>query len=195
MARRIQNPHHHVRQHVAGSANWRVESPTVTATPILRGQFEPSELPERALIVLVGTSGSGKSTLARRLFTDTQILSSDRMRGWISDDEGDQSVSAQAFEVLHLLVRKRLEVGRITVVDATNVLRSSRAELLAMARVAGRPAVAVVLDVGVEECVRRDAGRADRQVGRAVIEAQRASVDASLADIALEGFDEVRIIG
>ncbi len=195
MARPRENPHHHARQHVAGSAIRRVESPVVTGPTILHGSFQPSELPDHALVVLIGTSGSGKSTLARRLFAETQILSSDRLRGWISDDENEQSVSGQAFEVLHLLVRKRLEIGRITVVDATNVLRSSRAELLGMARAAGRPAVAVVLDVGVEECVARDADRTDRRVGRAVIEAQRASLDASIADIALEGFDEVRIIG
>ena len=116
------------------------------------------------------------------------------MRGWISDDENDQSVSSQAFEVLHLLVRKRLEIGRITVVDATNVLRSSRAELLEVARAAARPAVAVLLDVSVEECVARDARRTDRHVGRAVIEAQRRALDESLPGIACEGFYVIRVI-
>jgi predicted kinase len=147
------------------------------------------------LILLIGTSGSGKSTLARRLFLDTQILSSDRIRAWISDDEKDQSVSAQAFAVLHLLVQMRLEIGRTTVVDATSVARSSRAELLAEARAAGRPAVVVVLDVSVEECVRRDAARTDRSVGRDVIVQQRRLLDASMPEIANEGFDEIRIIG
>jgi len=194
VARRIQNPHHHVRQHVAGSAIRRVESPTVAGTPIQRGSFESASLPAGALIVLVGTSGSGKSTLARRLFVDTQIVSSDRIRAWISDDESEQSVSARAFEVLHLLVRSRLELGRMTVVDATSVSRASRAQLLDVARATGRPAIAVVLDVSVEECVARDAVRTDRHVGRAVIELQRRSLDASLPEIVNEGFDEIRIV-
>ncbi|MBK6425833.1 MAG: AAA family ATPase [Blastocatellia bacterium] len=166
----------------------------MTPTPISRGPFAVSDLPAHALVLLVGTSGSGKSTLARHVFAETQVLSSDRLRGWISDDESDQSVSSQAFEVLGLLVRHRLAIGRTTVVDATNVSRSSRAEFLGVARAAGRPAVAVVLDVSVEECVARDAARADRRVGRAIIESQRRTLDASISDIALEGFDEIRVM-
>lgn len=166
----------------------------MAGTPIQRGSFESASLPAGALIVLVGTSGSGKSTLARRLFVDTQIVSSDRIRAWISDDESEQSVSARAFEVLHLLVRSRLELGRMTVVDATSVSRASRAQLLDVARATGRPAIAVVLDVSVEECVARDAVRTDRHVGRAVIELQRRSLDASLPEIVNEGFDEIRIV-
>lgn len=143
---------------------------------------------------MVGTSGSGKSTVARQMFGETQIVSSDRIRGWISDDESNQDVSAQAFDLLHRLVRMRLATGRTTVVDATNVLRSSRTELLALARAEGRPAVAVVLDIDVEECVRRDAARTDRQVGRTVIVEQRRLLDASLPDLANQGFDEIRFL-
>ena len=192
MARLVRNPHHHVRQHVAGRLVRRIESPSVTGTPIHHGPFKASDLPDHSLIVLIGTSGSGKSTFARRLFPDIQVLSSDRIRAWISDDEGDQTVSDQAFEVLHLLVRMRLGIGRTTVVDATNVARSSRAELLSLARAAGRPAVAVVLEVDLEECVRRDAARTDRSVGREVIVQQRRLLDASMHEIANEGFDEIR---
>lgn len=39
----------------------------------------------------------------------------------VSDDENDQSVTNQAFEVLHFIVAQRLALGRLTVVDATNV--------------------------------------------------------------------------
>ena len=194
MARHARNPHRHAHQHVAVDGMPRVASRSVSPTPISRGPFAVSDLPAHALVLLVGTSGSGKSTLARRVFAETQVLSSDRLRGWISDDESDQSVSSQAFEVLGLLVLHRLTIGRTTVVDATNVSRSSRAELLGVARAAGRPAVAVVLDVSVEECVARDAARADRRVGRAIIESQRRTLDASLCDIALEGFDEIRVM-
>jgi len=45
------------------------------------------EIPELALVALIGASGSGKSTLARRHFLPTEVLSSDFFRGLVSDDE------------------------------------------------------------------------------------------------------------
>lgn len=166
----------------------------MTATRILRGQFEVDELPEKSLVLLIGTSGSGKSTLVRRLFKTTQIVSSDRIRGWISDNEGDQTVTAQAFEILHQLVRLRLELGRTTVVDATNVSHASRVGLLRLARTAGRPAVALVCDVDADTSIARDARRRGRRVGRDVIEVQRQQFESSRAGLAAEGFVEIRIL-
>jgi len=43
------------------------------------------QLPEKALIVLIGASGAGKSTLARTWPT-SQVLSLDALRGWVRDD-------------------------------------------------------------------------------------------------------------
>lgn len=43
------------------------------------------QLPEKALIVLIGASGAGKSTLART-WSASQVLSLDALRGWVSDD-------------------------------------------------------------------------------------------------------------
>jgi predicted kinase len=43
------------------------------------------ELPENALIVLIGASGAGKSTLART-WPASQVLSLDSLRGTVSDD-------------------------------------------------------------------------------------------------------------
>src|ERR1044071_1273532 len=49
------------------------------------------EIPELALVALIGASGSGKSTLARRHFLPTEVLSSDFFRGLVSDDENDEA--------------------------------------------------------------------------------------------------------
>ena len=74
-----------------------------------------------SLVVLIGPSGSGKSTFARKHFLPTEILSSDACRGMVSDDENNQAVTNDAFEVLHFIAAKRLALGRLTVIDATNV--------------------------------------------------------------------------
>ncbi|HPE73966.1 MAG TPA: AAA family ATPase, partial [Candidatus Competibacter sp.] len=77
------------------------------------------ELPDLSLIALIGTSGSGKSTFARAHFKPTEVLSSDTCRALVSDDENDQSVTGDAFDVLHYIAAKRLAAGRLTVIDAT----------------------------------------------------------------------------
>jgi protein phosphatase len=78
-------------------------------------------VPKLSLVVLIGPSGAGKTTFARKHFRPTEILSSDALRGMIGDDENDQTTTKDAFEALHFLASKRLALGRLTVIDATNV--------------------------------------------------------------------------
>jgi protein phosphatase len=151
-------------------------------------------LPADALVVLVGASGAGKTTFATRCFRPTEILSSDAFRAIVADDEADQGATQAAFELLHLAARRRLERGRFTVVDATNVSHRARATLVAVARSAGRPAVAIVLDLSTEVCRKRNAARPDRSVGDAVLDRQLAELRRSLAvphGFTAEGFDAV----
>ena len=91
-------------------------------------------IPNLSFVVLIGPSGSGKSTFARKHFLPTEILSSDACRGMVGDDENDQSVTNEAFEVLHFIARKRLALGQLTVVDATNVQPEARKPLVELAR-------------------------------------------------------------
>src|SRR6516225_12496518 len=110
-------------------------------------------LPELCLVALVGPSGSGKSTFARRHFRPTEVLSSDFFRGLVSDDEMDQSASADAFEALHFVAGKRLAAGRLTVIDATNVHRDARRPVVALARQHHVFAVAVVFNLPEGACL------------------------------------------
>lgn len=116
------------------------------------------------------------------------------MRALVADDEADQSVSAAAFDLLYRLAGARLAAGRIVVVDATSVTREARDALLAVARAAEAPAVAVVLDVPFETCVRNDARRPERRVGEAVVAAQRGELARARETLAEEGWDRVYVL-
>jgi protein phosphatase len=150
-------------------------------------------LPRQALIVLAGASGSGKSTFAARHFTPTQVVSSDRMRALISDDESDQSVSGPAFEMLHDLVGKRLAAGRLTVVDTTAARAQARRELLRIGQRYNVPVILIVFRASRELCLQRDALRA-RQVGSAVIDRQITLLEESLRRVNSEGFHRVYML-
>ena len=134
------------------------------------------EVPEVGLVVLVGASGSGKSTFARRHFKPTEVVSSDHCRALVGDDETDQSVTAPAFALLHEIVDKRLEVGRLTVVDATNVKREDRKPLLELARKWDVLATAIVFDLPIDVCFERNQQRSDRTTPEHAIRRQHKAV-------------------
>ena len=151
-------------------------------------------VPELSLVVLIGVSGSGKSTFARERFKPTEVISSDFCRGLVADDENDQSASADAFELLHFIVGKRLAAGRLTVVDATNVQPEARRALVALAREHDVLPAAIVLDVPESVCRARNASRPDRDFGDHVIRRQHADLRRSLRGLQKEGFRTVHVL-
>ncbi len=151
-------------------------------------------LPELSLVVLIGASGAGKSSFARRHFKPTEVLSSDFCRGLVSDDENSQSATKDAFEVLHFVAAKRLAAGLLTVVDATNVQRESRAPLVALAREYHCLPVAIVLDLPERLCYERNANRPDRTFGPHVIRAHTQQLRRSLHNLKREGFRHVFVL-
>jgi len=151
-------------------------------------------IPDLSLIVLIGTSGSGKSTFARRHFKPTEVLSSDYFRGLVSDDENDQTVSSPAFEVLHFVAAKRLQLGRLVVVDATNVQDSARRPLVELARRHHVIPVAIVIDVPERLAHERNSTRSDRDFGPHVIRQQHSQLRRSLRSLQREGFRHVHIL-
>ena len=148
-----------------------------------------------SLIVLCGPAAAGKSTFAARYFRPTQIVSSDRCRALVCDDETDQRFQPQAFTLLHTLIEQRLSINRLCVVDSTALTDTARSSLLGLARRYRVPSVAVVFDVPVEVCLARDRARGDapssgRSVGPAVIERQYRLFEEAKAAIRREGFDQ-----
>ena len=149
------------------------------------------KIPELCVVALVGVTGSGKSTFAANHFLPTEVLSSDFFRGLVSDDENDQAATNAAFDVLHYVAGKRLEAGRLCVVDATNVQPRARKELIDLAKSHHTLAVAIVLDVSEATCIARNASRPDRQFGPHVLRNQRSQLRRSMRGLRREGFSRV----
>lgn len=151
-----------------------------------------------SLVVLVGAAGSGKSTFAARHFAPEEILSSDAYRALIAGDEADQRATRAAFAALHRQLRSRLTAGRLTVVDATNVERTARRPMLAIAGAAGLPATALVLDLPPALVLARNATRAGRVVDDAIVRRHlghlRRSLDGPGPGLRDEGFSNVVIL-
>jgi protein phosphatase len=151
----------------------------------------PFKIPEFSLVLLVGVSGSGKSSFAKKHFKSTEIISSDHCRALVSDDENNQSVTREAFEILHFIAAKRLSFGKLTVIDATNVKPEARQSLLALARKYHALPVAIVFNLPESVCQYRNKRRSDRYLGQDVIHKQYRDFKASLPVLKLEGFKHI----
>ncbi|MCY3560133.1 MAG: polynucleotide kinase-phosphatase [bacterium] len=161
----------------------------------MRRQLARIDVPEVGLVVLCGASGSGKSTFARRHFASTEVVSSDQCRALVSDDETDQSSTAAAFELLHYIVGKRLELGRLTVVDATNVRAEDRKGLLELARRWDVLATAIVFDLSVAACLAHNEQRRDRRTPAHAIQRQHDTLRRSTKRLRRERFARVYTLG
>jgi protein phosphatase len=152
-------------------------------------------IPELSLVLLIGPSGSGKSTFARTHFKPTEVLSSDFCRGLVADNENDQTVTGEAFEILHFIARKRLALGRLTVIDATNVQPESRKSLVELAREFHVLPVALVFNFAEKVCQERNRNRPGRDFGPHVIRNQSQQLRRSLRGLEREGFRHVHVFG
>lgn len=111
----------------------------------------------------------------------------------VGDDENDQNVTNEAFEVLHFIARKRLTLGHLTVVDATNVQPEARKPLIQLAREHHCLPVALVFNLPDKICEDRNRGREDRSFGPHVIRQQKSQLRRSIRGLKREGFSHVFI--
>jgi protein phosphatase len=148
-------------------------------------------LRDPTLVVLVGAAGSGKSTFAARWFDPSEVLSSDAFREILTGDAGDQRATKTAFSIIHRELTKRLAARRTVVVDATNIEASARRQLLARARFAGVPAVAIVFALPRDVVLARNAARPGRVVDATIVERHIERLESALPALAGEGFDAV----
>ncbi len=143
------------------------------------------------MILLIGPSGAGKSTFAARHFKPSEIVSSDRCRALICDDENDQSVNYAAFGLLRHITRARLSLRRLTVIDATNLETRARRGLLRIAGVYQIPVVAIAFNVPLEKCLAQNLARSGRVVKEEVISYHAAQFEWAISRLDREGYARV----
>lgn len=149
------------------------------------------KVPELSLVVLIGASGSGKSTFAYKYFKPTEIVSSDRCRGLVSDDENSQAASSDAFALARYITSLRLKNGLLTVIDATNVQEEARKDWVKLAREYHCLPVAIVLNMSEKVCSERNLSRADRDFGKHVIPQQISQLRRNIRKLKFEGFRHI----
>lgn len=152
------------------------------------------EIPEFALVAMIGATSSGKTTFAHKHFKETEVLSSDFFRAMISDDENDQTVSKDAFELLYNAADKRLEHMKTTVIDATNLQKSARQQVLDLARRQNVHSAAIVLDLPEQELMQRNKARAARSYPDRVVRSHYTSLQRSIRHLKKEGFRFVYVL-
>lgn len=173
---------------------WRANG--LTVLQCAPGDFDdekPAKAKPGQLILLVGPSGAGKSHYAETTFGSWPVVSSDSLRAQFCGDFRDQSRNAEVFHALHEIVRLRVRLGLLCVVDATNIRNADRKAVTACA-----PENAAieyhVIDRPLDE-KRRDAGwRAEVRVkgDRPLIDAHHDTFRQNLKDI-LAGDNDPRV--
>ena len=153
------------------------------------------EIPQLSLVALVGASASGKSTFAHRYFKPTEVLSSDFFRGMVCDDEADQSVTDSAFELLFKAAEIRLALGKLTVIDATNIQKNSRKSILELAKRQNVHSAAIVLDTSLKTLLERNAQRGENAVPEGVIRRHFEQLKGTVRSLKKEGFRYVFVVG
>jgi F420-dependent oxidoreductase-like protein len=137
-------------------------------------------------VILVGATASGKSAWADAWFQPDQVVSSDRLRAVVGTGERDQRASRDAFEVLELIVAKRLRRGLTTVIDSTGLDGRRREAWRRLASAHGVPVHAVVFETA--EAIVHERNRARGQpVPRKVVVAQLEAVGGVAEQLHAEG--------
>lgn len=150
------------------------------------------QVPDPALVLLVGAACSGKSTWAAAHFRDAEVVSSDALRAVVGSGTADLDASSDAFRLLDLIVEGRARRGLTVVIDTLGLDLARRTAWAELARRFGLASVAVVLDTPAAVCRDRNASR-DRPVPAGVLATQLRRMREVVAELEGEGWD-VRVV-
>ncbi|GCE47660.1 protein phosphatase [Thermosporothrix hazakensis] len=173
----------------------RADSPQEKRVPLF------ITIPERSLVVLCGPAGAGKSTFAHSLiqrykhrkFAPTMIVSSDYCRALVSDDETNQFVSKDAFDIFHYIIRKRMYQNRFTIADSTALSTEARYNLLDLAAKYHYHTCLLIFDVPLDVCLEHEEQR-HRRVGSEVISYHQEQLRKAIEDSQREPWKQVHVL-
>ena len=126
-------------------------------------------------VIFVGAQGSGKTTFYRQRFFETHVR-----------------ISLDMLRTRHreaLLFSACLQAGQSLVIDNTNPLVRDRERYTAPARAAGFRVVAYFFETALQECLRRNEQRSDKQrIPRVAVAATFKKLERPILE---EGFDQI----
>lgn len=162
----------------------------------------PLLLPHRTLIVLCGPAGCGKSTFAQRLIrthneqglTSTMIVSSDYCRALVCDDESNQNVNRETFDLFHYIIHKRMFLNRLTISDSTALQPDARRKQWELAQRHQYYTCVLLFNISTETCLLRNRERSHRQVEERVIQYHAQMLQQALQTLPQEGWNQVHIL-
>lgn len=163
--------------------------------------FHQIQVPQRSLLVLCGIAGCGKSTFAQTLVEThreqglqaTSIVSSDYCRALVCDDETNQQVSRDSFDLFYYIIHKRMFQNRFTIADSTALQAEARRRMLAVAQRHHYATCLLIFNIAPTICIQRDALRV-RSVGEQVIAYQNGLLQQALLAIPTEGWSKVYVL-
>ena len=145
----------------------------------------------------VGVPGSGKSSWVKNVAStnkDIVLICPDNIRGELSGNEADQSVSNKAFQLARDRMEEALKNGKSVIIDATSVYKRARQQWLDIAKKYNAKTIAVVFEVTEQTAVERNAKRAaegGRNVPTHIIQSMISKYQVPQKS---EGFDEIKFI-
>ena len=144
------------------------------------------------MIVLVGPSGSGKSTWGEANVPADWIVSSDQLRAMVGTGQHDMRASTDAFEVLDMIVERRMRRRLTTIIDTLGMDADRRAKWITDAKRHNLPCFAIGFEVTLTEARARLRTRG-RTVPAPVLKQQVDTWRAVREGLADEGFTNVAI--
>ena len=148
------------------------------------------------VFITIGAPASGKSTWAREKFEEHEIVSSDEARRLICGDETNQSVTGEAWRVVHALVAAKLRSRQPKIcIDATSAKKRDRVGLINFIRThmpEGTKITGVLFAPDKKVLLERNKNR-DRQVPERVIDSMLQALKSAPPAVS-DGFDELKEI-
>jgi len=142
---------------------------------------------------MFGISGSGKSTYCKGNFKDTEIVSTDQIRVWITDDETNQDCNLDVFDMFYNLIDNRMKYKRTVIADATNLNNKTRKKLIELAKKHNYNAHLIIKECSLETAIKRNMGR-DLPRPEFVINRQHNNYLRAINNVEKEGYNKIEYI-